>query len=113
MYCRICGIQINDTDLYCPKCGTRAVNTAAQFTFFRNPGVSAVLSTLVPGLGQVYNGQLRKGIPLLVLSVLSLAFSPAIRIPERFAVYLLYLVLWVLGIVDAYKSAVKINVKLK
>jgi len=112
MYCRFCGTQISDTDMYCPTCGTRAVKTA-QFPLFRNPGVSAVLSTLVPGLGQVYNGQFRKGIPLLVLSIASLAFAPAIRIPERFAVYMLYFILWMIGIVDAYKSAEKINIKLE
>lgn len=108
MYCSKCGNQINDTDIYCPKCG-KAVKTSSQFTLFRNPGVSAVLSTLIPGLGQIYNGQLRKGIPLLVLSIALLAFSPAIRIPERLVAYLLYLVLWMLGIVDAYKSAENVN----
>lgn len=110
MNCK-CGNPISDTDIFCPRCGTRIVTTAAQFTFFRNPGVSAVLSTFIPGLGQIYNGQLHKGIPLLILSIISLVFAPAVRYPERYAVYLLFFVLWVLCIVDAKMAAERINIK--
>lgn len=34
-----------------------------------NPGLSAVLSFLVNGLGQIYNGQIRKGLMLITMSV--------------------------------------------
>lgn len=46
----------------------------------RNPGLALLLSLLWPGLGQIYNGQVRKGIILMLLYVMSLlvvSISPA------------------------------------
>ncbi|MCM8778234.1 MAG: hypothetical protein NC898_04360 [Candidatus Omnitrophica bacterium] len=37
-----------------------------------NPGIAAVLSFLVSGLGQIYNGQIKKGIWLIFLSALGM-----------------------------------------
>lgn len=34
----------------------------------RNPGIAAVLSFLVPGLGQIYNGTLLRGLFWLVIT---------------------------------------------
>ena len=38
----------------------------------QNPGVAAVLSFFVNGLGQLYNGQIKKGLWLIFLSSLSM-----------------------------------------
>jgi TM2 domain-containing membrane protein YozV len=35
---------------------------------FRNPGVAAVLSLLVPGVGQIYNGDFLRGIFWLIVT---------------------------------------------
>lgn len=37
-----------------------------------NPGTAAVLSFLINGLGQLYNGQIKKGLWLIFLSSLSM-----------------------------------------
>lgn len=37
-----------------------------------NPGVSAVLSFVFSGLGQIYNGQIRKGLWIMLFSSLGL-----------------------------------------
>jgi TM2 domain-containing membrane protein YozV len=37
-----------------------------------NPGLAAVLSFLFSGLGQIYNGKLKKGLILITLSALSM-----------------------------------------
>ena len=37
-----------------------------------SPGVAAVLSFLVTGLGQIYNGQIRRGLWLMTLSTVGL-----------------------------------------
>ena len=37
-----------------------------------NPGVAAVLSFVFNGLGQIYNGEIRKGLLIIFLSSLSL-----------------------------------------
>jgi TM2 domain-containing membrane protein YozV len=35
---------------------------------FRNPGVAAVLSLIVPGVGQIYNGDFLRGIFWLIVT---------------------------------------------
>lgn len=40
----------------------------------RNPALAAVFSGLVPGLGQIYNRQVEKGIALLVVHILLLSY---------------------------------------
>ena len=71
--------------------------------FYKNPGIGAVLSFFWMGLGQIYNGQIAKGIAfmvayavswLLMLVVIGLITTP---------------ILWIYGMYDAYKSAEKIN----
>lgn len=47
----------------------------------RNPGYAALLSLVIPGLGQIYNGQVLKGIILLVVyvSLFSVAMLAALQ----------------------------------
>ena len=40
---------------------------------YRNPGVAAVLSFFFTGLGQIYNGEIKKGIFLMSISTVSIA----------------------------------------
>lgn len=109
MYCRNCGIEIAETDNFCPKCGTRAVKIFTSSPRFKNPGLSAVISTFIPGIGQIYNGQIVKGILILMAAILALILSIAVRMPERSIIYIAYIVIWIFNIFDAYKSAEKIN----
>jgi len=51
----------------------------------RNPGVAAVLSFCFNGLGQIYNGQIRKGLIIMCLSVIFMSCVITI------AIYLSYL----------------------
>lgn len=69
----------------------------------KNPGIAAVLSFLFTGLGQIYNGQLGKGIAFLVLGVI-FAISIIFLIG-----FILYPVFWLYNIYDAYTTAKKIN----
>lgn len=73
----------------------------------RDPGLSAVLSFFMTGLGQIYNGQVTKGIILIVIQGVNvfLVFL-LIGIPLLFGV-------WVYGIYDAYNTAQKINESLE
>ena len=74
--------------------------------FYKNPGLAAVLSFFWMGLGQIYNGQIAKGVAfiifymiswLLVFVVIGLITTP---------------ILFIYGMYDAYTSAQKINVDL-
>jgi len=71
--------------------------------FYKNPGLAAVLSFFWMGLGQIYNGQLAKGILFMIVYgfswVLMFVLIGFITTP----------ILFVYGIWDAYTSAEKIN----
>ena len=72
--------------------------------FYKNPGLAAILSFFYMGLGQIYNGQIGKGIAFIVLYsiswVLIFIIIGLITTP----------ILWIYGMYDAYKSAEKINI---
>ena len=63
----------------------------------KNPGVAAVLSFFVPGLGQIYNGQIGMGIVLLILTIL------------LYYTIILGVVLHLYLVYDAYTTATKMN----
>ena len=69
----------------------------------RNPGIAAVLSFFWCGLGQIYNGQIGKGIAMLVAYFISAALIwvviGLITTP----------ILWIWGMVDAYNTAIRLN----
>lgn len=71
--------------------------------FFKNPGLAAVLSFFYMGLGQIYNGQIAKGIVFIIAYSISwlsmLVLIGFVTTP----------VLFIYGMYDAYKSAEKIN----
>lgn len=70
----------------------------------KNPGVAAVLSFFVCGLGQIYNGQILKGIIMIVCYMISwwLMFILIGFITTP--------ILWIYGIYDAYKKAESKNI---
>jgi TM2 domain-containing membrane protein YozV len=63
----------------------------------KNPGLAAVLSFLIPGLGQIYNGQVGMGILLCVITIL------------LYMTIVLGLALHLYLVFDAYRSAEKFN----
>lgn len=69
----------------------------------KSPGLAAVLSFFWPGLGQIYNGRIAKGLFLMVLAAV---FGWLMVVVIGFV---LYPILWVYAIYDAYKSAERIN----
>lgn len=69
----------------------------------KNPGLAAVLSFFIVGLGQIYNGQVAKGFIMIGCYIVSLLLM---------SVYIGFVttpVLWIYGIYDAYKTAERIN----
>jgi TM2 domain-containing membrane protein YozV len=69
----------------------------------KNPGIAAVLSFLFTGLGQIYNGQIGKGIAFIVVGFVCLALVIVL------IGILLYPLFWIYNIYDAYTSAKGIN----
>lgn len=69
----------------------------------KNSGLAAVLSFFVPGLGQIYNGELSKGMITVAVTIMAWMMT---------ALYIGFFVLvplWVWSIYDAYSMAEKIN----
>ena len=76
-----------------------------RMTSAKNPGLAAVLSFFFSGLGQIYNGQILKG--LLFMAVQVVNFVLAFVVIGLFTGF----VVWVWAIVDAYTSAELINAR--
>ena len=72
--------------------------------YYKNPGLAAILSFFYMGLGQIYNGQIGKGVAFIVMYTIS-AFLIIILIG-----FITTPTLWIYGMYDAYKSAEKINI---
>ena len=71
--------------------------------FYKNPGLAAVLSFFWMGLGQIYNGQVAKGIFFIICYGISFILMFII------IGFITTPILFIWGIVDAYRSAEKIN----
>ena len=71
--------------------------------FYKNPGLAAVFSFFYMGLGQIYNGELAKGILFIIIYSIS-ALLMIILIG-----FITTPILWIYGMWDAYTSAERIN----
>lgn len=69
----------------------------------KSPGLAAVLSFFFCGLGQIYNGQILKG--LIFLVAYSISWWSMLLVIGFFTTP----VLWILGMIDAYRKAQNIN----
>ncbi|MCE9595576.1 MAG: hypothetical protein K8S98_15420 [Planctomycetes bacterium] len=74
--------------------------------FYKNPSIATVLSFFCTGLGQIYNGEIGKGVLFIVLYFVSWMLMFVL------IGFLTTPVLWIWGMVDAYRSAERINAEL-
>lgn len=94
--CSDCAVHVQGR-LTCKICASQGEESHPKSP--KSPRVAAVLSFLWAGLGQIYNGQIGKGILLLVVQVINLALMFVLI---GFVTGFLVLVY---SIYDAYKSA--------
>lgn len=69
----------------------------------KNPGLAAVASFFFAGLGQIYNGEILKGVLLMMIQVINVLLMFVL------IGFVTYPLVWVYGIWDAYRSAEKFN----
>jgi TM2 domain-containing membrane protein YozV len=84
--CPDCAVELNG-ETYCKKCIAEKTNKTLDKP--KSPGLAAFLSFILAGAGQVYNGQIGKGILIFLTSWL--------------------IIPWVIGMFDAYNVAKKIR----
>ena len=104
-YCANCGDRINQRGDICPKCGARQ---SGSYKYqkghpHKNPVIAAVLSAFWVGMGQIYNGEIAKGIFLMIFYVISIVLISLV------IGLIIAPVLWIYGIYNAYNTAKKIN----
>ncbi|NLA39399.1 MAG: zinc-ribbon domain-containing protein [Methanomicrobiales archaeon] len=100
-YCPECGKELISSNAeICPNCGVRLKEITINR---RSPILAALLSVLITGLGQIYNGQFGKGIAYFIIEIICAA-STLILIG-----FILLPIWWIIGIADAYTSANKLN----
>jgi RNA polymerase subunit RPABC4/transcription elongation factor Spt4 len=103
VYCRDCGAVISEKAEICPNCGVRQQPAESSvddlievLTNGENPFVAAVYSAVLPGLGQFYNREPKKGaIVLIATMVATLSIVGIVLLP----------VIWLYAVYDAYVVA--------
>lgn len=69
----------------------------------KNPGIAAILSFFWTGVGQIYNGQIVKGIILILVQLVNSALMFIL------IGFITYPIVWIWGMYDAYKTAERMN----
>jgi TM2 domain-containing membrane protein YozV len=98
-FCSTCGkpLPFENAEI-CPNCGVRIQGQPAPIKGEKSPGIAALLSFFFTGLGQVYNGDLKRGVLFLISTIVGLLFF---IIPG--------IIVWGYQIYDAYSTAKKMS----
>lgn len=72
----------------------------------KSPGLAAVLSFFWTGVGQIYNGQIAKGLILIVVQMINSALMFIL------IGFVTYPIVWIWGMYDAYRTAERLNRRL-
>lgn len=121
VYCTECGSEVFPGASFCQSCGCRLspkyqagvsrkgnlkddswAQSTRSLCVVRSPGLAAVLSFILPGLGEIYAGKIFAG--FLVMSIEIFLLCVAAHVPV--AVFLCVTV-WIYSINNAYKRSMK------
>lgn len=109
-FCQNCGSEVTAQQEVCTKCGVRLLGGIAGFQGTggkmispsqppKNPAVATILSCLIAGVGQMYLGQVLKGLVILLGGVvLAIITGGLAGIP-----------IWIAAMVDAYMIGKKLE----
>jgi TM2 domain-containing membrane protein YozV len=104
MYCPTCGSELQYADAeICPKCGVRIKNPPTPAKNNKSTGIAAIASFVIPGLGQIYCGAIGRGIMIFIGAIIAACLIIVL------IGFIIYPILWVWNIYDAYTMAKKIN----
>ncbi|MBI2665989.1 zinc-ribbon domain-containing protein [Candidatus Woesearchaeota archaeon] len=123
-YCKNCGLQLEDKDKFCEKCGSK-LTSKKNSTFKKINSKSdvdasssnkhilpAIFSFFIPSLGQFIKGQVKWGLIILLWFILGnslifAALSGTFNWLTTVVVVIYNLSLWIYQIHDAYNAPEK------
>jgi TM2 domain-containing membrane protein YozV len=100
---------------YCKRCSAELASrfssaSRSGYPQQKNSGIAVVLSFFWMGLGQLYNGQIGKGVLLMILEIVILFFGfLTLIVLIGFFILFAGFILWVWNLYDAYNTAERIN----
>ena len=94
--CAACIIEVDGKN-QCKTCVGKVVSVSK----IKSPGAAAFLSFVIAGVGQLYNGQVARGLVIIFIAVASLPFFP-------YSLFWL-MPIWLFAILDAYAYAKRFN----
>jgi TM2 domain-containing membrane protein YozV len=117
-YCQYCGkpIKIKESS-FCENCGmnlsinseNHIVSGENMIEYHKNPYLATLLS-IFPGIGQMYNGQVFKGILIKIIwQILIIISGLSLNITGIAIMIITYLMVWIYNLMDAYRDAKEVN----
>lgn len=99
-FCEFCGASVQTTQTFQQPVAQQPVYTQqpVQVKTEKSAGIAAILAFFFPGSGQVYNGEIGKGIGIFIGYLIGLCIF---LIPG--------IIVLIYGIYDAYKTSQKMN----
>jgi TM2 domain-containing membrane protein YozV len=108
--CWNCKEEIDKRCDVCPKCHMRV-----RIIVPKNPGIAAVLSFFVPGLGHIYNGKIAIGVTttIIVIFLVGITALLARSYGVKYGIIALAIVviLWIYSVHSSYDVAENMNDK--
>jgi TM2 domain-containing membrane protein YozV len=112
-YCPYCGAQIDYKYTTCPSCGKPQplIDGIMQERKLgkKSPILAAVLSLLIPGVGQIYLGKVGRGLIFLVSVLLLNIIISNVRAFSDLMILMIMGLSWVISAWDAYRLALQNN----
>jgi len=99
-FCESCGASVQTTQTFQQPVAQQPVyaQQPTQVKTEKSAGIAAILSFFFTGSGQVYNGNLGKGIGILIGAIIG-----------YFIFVIPGVIIWIYGVYDAYSTAQKMN----
>jgi TM2 domain-containing membrane protein YozV len=114
-YCNSCGEKLkNKNAIVCLKCGVPLKENSKELPGRKDPIIAALLSFMFNGVGQLYNGDIKKFMIIWILNFFIIIISVILMFfLIGFITILAVIPVWLYSIYDAYTVANEINKKLE